>query len=64
MADQLNRPALILIDGHALAYRTFHALPIDRFTTQEGEPTNATYGFARTLLALLSQQHENAQIRI
>jgi len=53
MADQLNRPALILIDGHALAYRTFHALPIDRFTTQEGEPTNATYGFARTLLDLL-----------
>ena len=53
MADSLSRPALILIDGHALAYRTFHALPIDRFTTQQGEPTNATFGFARTLLDLL-----------
>ena len=36
---------LILIDGHALAYRAFFALPIEGFTTKEGEPTNATYGF-------------------
>ncbi len=53
MIDSLPRPVLILIDGHALAYRQFYALPIDRFSTPEGEPTNATYGFARTLLDLL-----------
>lgn len=44
---------LVLIDGHALAYRMFYALPVASFTTKEGEPTNATYGFARTLLDLI-----------
>jgi DNA polymerase-1 len=44
---------LVLIDGHALAYRVFYALPLEAFTTKEGEPTNATYGFTRTLLDLL-----------
>lgn len=41
---------LVLIDGHALAYRMFFALPLESFTTKSGEPTNATYGFTRTLL--------------
>jgi DNA polymerase-1 len=44
---------LVLIDGHALAYRVFYALPLEAFTTKSGEPTNATYGFTRTLLDLL-----------
>lgn len=48
---------LILIDGHALAYRAFYALPIEGFTTKEGEPTNATYGFTRTLLDLILNEN-------
>ena len=44
---------LVLIDGHALAYRMYFALPLDAFTTKDGEPTNATYGFTRTLLELM-----------
>ncbi len=44
---------LVLIDGHALAYRVYFALPLDSFTTQTGEPTNATYGFVRTLLDII-----------
>jgi DNA polymerase-1 len=40
----------VMIDGHALAYRMFFALPLESFTTKSGEPTNATYGFTRTLL--------------
>ncbi|MFN2189592.1 MAG: PIN domain-containing protein, partial [Candidatus Promineifilaceae bacterium] len=44
---------LVLIDGHALAYRVFYALPIDAFATKDGEPTNATYGFTRTLMDLI-----------
>lgn len=49
---------LLLIDGHALAYRMFYALPLDSFTTKSGEPTNATFGFIRTVLerALLAEQ--------
>ncbi|MCB0016051.1 MAG: hypothetical protein KDE34_29245, partial [Anaerolineales bacterium] len=41
---------LVLIDGHALAYRVFFGLPLEAFTTKSGEPTNATYGFTRTLM--------------
>ncbi|MEP7286378.1 MAG: DNA polymerase I [Chloroflexota bacterium] len=48
-----SRPKLMLIDGHGLAYRQFHGLPMDKFTTKSGEPTNATWGFARTLLDIL-----------
>ncbi len=48
---------LVLIDGHALAYRMFYALPLSAFTTKQGEPTNATYGFSRTLLDLILTDH-------
>lgn len=47
------KPKLTLIDGHALAYRMFFALPLEAFTTEDGEPTNATFGFTRTLLERL-----------
>jgi DNA polymerase-1 len=33
----------------------FYALPLEAFTTAEGEPTNATFGFTRTLLELMLQ---------
>lgn len=49
----MSAPELVLIDGHALAYRVFFALPLDSFTTKAGEPTNATYGFTRTLMDIL-----------
>jgi DNA polymerase-1 len=53
-------PILYLIDGHALAYRTYFALtagaPNDRLQTQQGEPTAGVYGFASVLLRLLEQE--------
>ncbi len=49
----MSAPQLVLIDGHALAYRVFFALPIEAFSTKAGEPTNATYGFTRTLMDIL-----------
>lgn len=54
---------LVLIDGHALAYRVFHALPVEGFATREGEPTNATYGFTATLLNIL-QEHQPDYIAV
>lgn len=54
-----ERPMFYLIDGHALAYRQFFGLPVAGFTTRAGEPTNATYGFARLLLDIL--QHDCPQ---
>ncbi len=52
----MSRPTLVLIDGHALAYRMFFALPVQGFQTKTGEPTNAVYGFARTLLDILQER--------
>ncbi|NDJ52717.1 MAG: DNA polymerase I [Chloroflexi bacterium] len=47
-----TRKKLVLIDGHALAYRMFYALSTG-LRTREGELTNAVYGFTRTLLELM-----------
>lgn len=46
---------LVLIDGHALAYRAFHALP-DDMKTSKGELTNAVYGFTSMLLNALRDE--------
>ncbi|MBL8164220.1 MAG: DNA polymerase I [Anaerolineae bacterium] len=45
-----SRPLFIIIDGYALAYRQFYALPERSFSTGTGLPTNAIWGFARTIL--------------
>ena len=45
-----TRPVLYLIDGHALAYRSYFALQRGGFATSSGESTSAVYGFSRTLL--------------
>jgi len=50
-----QKKKLVLIDGHALAYRAFHALPEDMKTTQ-GELTNAVYGFISMLLNVLREE--------
>ena len=53
-------PILYLIDGHALAYRTYFALTAgvqnDRLQTSKGEPTAGIYGFANVLMRLLEQE--------
>lgn len=51
-------PTLYLIDGHALAYRTYFALsssPSIHFTTRSGEPTAGIYGFASVMIRILEQ---------
>lgn len=40
---------LLIIDGHAIIHRSFHALPTSLATTK-GEVVNAVYGFANFLL--------------
>lgn len=44
----------ILIDGNALFYRAFYALP--SFSNMEGIPTGAVYGFIRMLMKLLREE--------
>lgn len=42
---------LVLIDGHAIIHRAYHALPM--LTTREGQPVNAVYGFATMILKVI-----------
>ncbi|MGW2226997.1 DNA polymerase I [Streptomyces formicae] len=51
-----QRPRLLLMDGHSLAYRAFFALPAENFTTATGQPTNAIYGFASMLANTLRDE--------
>ena len=52
-------PTLYLIDGHALAYRTYFALTrgSTTFSTRAGEPTAGVYGFTSVLLRILEQEN-------
>jgi len=45
---------LVLIDANGLVYRAFFALPY--FTTSDGRPTNAVYGFTNMLLKILDEE--------
>jgi DNA polymerase-1 len=54
-------PKIILLDGHALAYRAYFALTsagtqTNRWTTSRGEPTAGTFGFTSILLSLLEKE--------
>jgi DNA polymerase I len=53
--ESSTTPKLLLVDGHALVYRAYHALPPD-LRTSAGEPTNAVFGFAQMLLDTLRNQ--------
>ncbi len=46
---------LVLVDGHALAYRAYYALPAD-LRNSKGETTNAVLGFTQMLLDTLRSQ--------
>ena len=54
--SESKKPTLMIIDGHSLAYRAFHALPIDSFQTRDGQHTNAIHGFLSMLLSLLRNE--------
>ncbi|MDP9497426.1 MAG: DNA polymerase I [Actinomycetota bacterium] len=51
-----TRPRLLLLDGHSLAYRAFFALPVENFSTTDGQPTNAVYGFTAMLINVLRDE--------
>ena len=51
---------LILIDGHALAFREFYALERTQMSTSDGTPTWAVYGFFKAIFDLLKKQKPDA----
>ncbi len=48
------KQTLLLIDGHAMIHRAYHALP-DTMASSTGIPTNAVYGFFMMLQKVLSE---------
>ena len=51
----MKRKKLVLIDGHAIIHRAFHAVP-ETFSTSAGEPVNATFGFTSMLMKALQEE--------
>jgi DNA polymerase I len=56
-----DQRTVLLLDGHSLAYRAFHALP-DTLRTATGQLTNAVYGFTSMLVKLLADRQPDAVI--
>ncbi|HEX7022653.1 MAG TPA: DNA polymerase I [Trueperaceae bacterium] len=54
---QRNGHKIIIIDGHALAFRSYFA--IRELTNSKGVSTNAVYGFVRSLLRILREEGEH-----
>ncbi|MCR2762068.1 DNA polymerase I [Microbacterium sp. zg.B48] len=50
------KPTFLIVDGHSLAYRAFFALPVDNFTTKDGQHTNGIYGFLAMLINLIKAE--------
>jgi DNA polymerase-1 len=54
MLEHMKQKKLVLIDGHAIIHRAFHAVP--DLSTREGEPVNATFGFTSMLMKALLEE--------
>ena len=50
-----DKKTLILIDGHALAFRQFFALERTNMKNSENQPTWAVYGFFKAIFDLLAK---------
>lgn len=53
-------PRVLLVDGNSLIHRAYHALP--PLSTTDGQPTNAAFGFAQMVLALLQAEQPDVAV--
>ena len=51
-----EKPTLLIVDGHSLAFRAFYALPAESFQNRDGQHTNAIHGFIAMLIYLLQRE--------
>ena len=51
----MSKKVFVLIDGHAIIYRAYHAFP--ELSTPSGMLANAIYGFTRILLTVIRDFH-------
>ena len=52
-----EKPLLMVIDGHALVHRSWHAISVQQHlsTSKTGEDTTAVYGFSNTFLKAIQE---------
>ncbi|MGO2608567.1 MAG: 5'-3' exonuclease, partial [Brachybacterium tyrofermentans] len=55
-ASDTGDQRILLIDGHAMAFRAFFALPADGFSDGRGQATNAVYGFTRMIINVVASE--------
>jgi DNA polymerase-1 len=55
MAPSEEKPLLVLLDGHGIIHRAYHALKEPLIVRRTGEVVTAVYGLAGTLLSVLEQ---------
>src|SRR5579863_4772756 len=53
-SEATKRKILMVVDGHAMIHRPFHAVP-EELTTSKGEAVNATYGFTSILIKEMAE---------
>lgn len=58
--ENREKKTLFLLDGHSLTHRAFYALPL--LTNDEGEYTNAVFGFIRMLFSLNDEWNPDRMI--
>ena len=54
--DTPNAKRLFLVDGHALAYRSYFATIRTPMTNSKGQATGALFGFANSILRMMNEQ--------
>ena len=50
-----TKPLLVLIDGHGIIHRAYHAVKVPLTVRSTGEVVTAVYGFANTLLSVFQE---------
>lgn len=59
-SDRKNeKGTLLVVDGHSLAFRAFFAIPSEKFVTQDGQSTNAIWGFMTMLSTVIESEKPN-----
>ncbi|AUW93289.1 MAG: DNA polymerase I [Sulfobacillus thermotolerans] len=55
-------PTQLLIDGHSLLFRAYHALSAQNLQAADGTPTGAIHGFLAMVLKVIGQEHPDRVI--
>jgi DNA polymerase-1 len=55
VGEKRDKPLLVLLDGHGIIHRAYHAVKEPLTVRRTGEVVTAAYGFANTLLSVLQE---------